>query len=68
MVNLMRLKAEISKRGQTIEALSKAIGMDDSTFYRKMNAQGKTFTLEQVDAIKRALDLDSKTAEAIFFS
>lgn len=68
MVNLAMLRKEISQRGQTVETLSRKIGMDDSTFYRKMSAKGKTFTLEQVDAIKAALELDKETAEAIFFS
>ena len=68
MVNTDKLKEHMASRGVTVEKLSRKIGMDDSTFYRKLSAQGKTFTLEQADAIKRELNLDKETAEAIFFS
>ena len=62
------LKTIIKARGLSTEKLSEMIGMDDSTFYRKLNAEGKTFTIEQVDAMKSALSLDKETAEAIFFA
>lgn len=68
MVDTQMLKERIKKSGLTVEQLSAEIGMDVSTFYRKMNADGKTFTIAQVDAIKNALTLDKATTEAIFFS
>lgn len=68
MVDVKGLKTLIKARGLSTEKLSEMIGMDDSTFYRKLNAEGKTFTIEQVDAMKNALSLDKETAEAIFFA
>jgi len=67
MVNCDMLRQIMGERGVTIEALAREIGVDDSTIYRKLNADGKTFTLAQVDRIKAVLGLDRKTAEAIFF-
>ena len=68
MVNIDELKKTIRQNGETIDSLSRAIGMDDSTFYRKMKANGGAFTLAEIDEIKKALHLDRAKAEAIFFA
>lgn len=67
LVDTERLKELIKNRGMTIEMLSEHIGMDKSTFYRKLSAEGNTFTIAQVDAIKTALALDKTTTQRIFF-
>ena len=68
MVNVSKLREAIKNSNHTIASLSSALGMDDSTFYRKLERNGSTFTLEQADIIKTELKLDAKTAQDIFFA
>lgn len=68
MVDVKALREAIRISPFSIAALSAEIGMDDSTFYRKLNTDGSTFTLAQVDAMTKALKLDAEKAQAIFFS
>lgn len=68
MVNVSKLRDAIKASNHTIRTLSIAIGIDESTFYRKLSKEGSTFTLEQADLIKRELNLDLDSAQAIFFS
>lgn len=68
MVNVSKLREAIKNSNYTIASLSLALGMNDSTFYRKLERNGSTFTLEQADIIKNALGLDAETAQSIFFS
>ena len=68
MVNINKLKGRIVESGSTIETLADAIGMNRATLYRKINANGETFSVGEVDRIVRALKLDVKEATSIFFS
>ena len=68
MVNINKLRDAIKNSTHTISSLSNAIGMDESTFYRKLNKNGSTFTIEQADAITRELKLDASIAQSIFFA
>lgn len=67
MVNVTMLKDAIKSSNHSIRTLALSIGIDESTFYRKLNRDGSTFTLEQADAIKRELNLSAKKAQDIFF-
>ena len=67
MVDIKKLRDAIVRSGYTIDELSKMIGMDDSTFYRKINADGKTFTIAQADALAKTLKLNAGEAQSIFF-
>lgn len=68
MVDIYKLRDAIKSSDHTITSLSTALGIDESTFYRKLSKNGATFTLEQADAIKRELKLDADTAQEIFFA
>ena len=68
MVNISKLRDAIKISNHTIRTLSIAIGIDESTFYRKLSKNGSTFTLEQADQIKQELNLDAESAQAIFFA
>lgn len=67
MVNVQKLKGKIMERGTTQEALAKALGIDRSTFYRKMR-QGGNFTIKEVNLIVSALHLSKDEAMSIFFA
>lgn len=61
------LKEKIVSSGTTAEALAVAIGINRSTFYRKMKKDGESFTVEEMNKIVNALQLNKDDAVAIFF-
>ena len=67
MVDVNKLRNAIRNSTHTIASLSSVIGIDESTFYRKLSKDGSTFTIAQADTIKRELNLDAAEAQDIFF-
>lgn len=67
-MNVNKLKGKIVERGLNITKLAEAIGMDRSTFYRKMQNDGETFTIREVNNIVKALNLTPNEAMDIFFT
>ena len=67
MVNVLKLKGKIIERNTTQEALAKDIGIDKSTFYRKMKQNG-SFSIQEVNLIVSSLGLSKDEALSIFFS
>lgn len=68
MVNVNKLRGKIVEKGTTIEAVADGIGIDASTFYRKLQSNGDKFTIKEADDITRFLSLGASEATAIFFS
>lgn len=68
MVNLNKLKGKIVENGYSIEAVAKRIGINKSTFYRKMNENGDNFSIKEANAIVELLKLSNSEAVAIFFA
>nr|WP_088325753.1 helix-turn-helix domain-containing protein [Bacillus cereus] len=66
MVNTQKLKGLIVERGTTQQAVANAIGMDRSTFYRKMK-KGGVFTIEEAGSIAEEVPLTMEEATEIFF-
>ena len=54
--------------GINAENLSKEIGIDKATFYRRLADDGETFSIREADAICRILNLSANDVNAIFFS
>ena len=48
------------------EEMAKKIGVDTSTFYRKMKSDGMTFTVGQMHKIAEVLNLTHDEAASIF--
>ena len=67
MVNIEKLKREIDKKNSSIEEISEQIGIDKSTFYRRLESKGRKFTIEEVIKISSILNLDRKKVDEIFF-
>lgn len=67
-MNTEKLKEKIVERNTTIEAVAKAVNMDRSTFYRKMQPNNKGFTVGEAKAIALVLKMTGKEANAIFYS
>lgn len=67
MVDVPKLKGKIVERNTTQEELANKIGIDKSTFYRKMKQNGN-FSIKEVNLIVSALNLSKDEAMSIFFS
>lgn len=68
MVNVYKLKGKIVEKRMSIEELSEKMGMNKSTFYRRLNEGGVNITIEEADLIAQILNLSSKEVDEIFFS
>lgn len=68
MVNIQRLKGKIVEKGFTQKDLAKFIGIDRSTFYRKIKNKGPKFNIDEVSKIISTLNIDKEDAIDIFFN
>ncbi len=68
MVNVNKLRGQIVEKGFNVETLADAIGMDRSTFYRRLNNRGETFSIREANLICDRLRLNKEEAMSIFFS
>lgn len=66
MINVAKLKGLIVERGTTQQAVADSIGIDRSTFYRKMK-KGGDFSIEEAKGIKEQVPLSDAEAIEIFF-
>lgn len=64
MINIAKLKGAIVENGTTQEEVAKAIGMDRSTFYRKM--KNESFTIGEAKKIADNVPLSDELAIEIF--
>ncbi|WP_317609663.1 XRE family transcriptional regulator [Streptococcus canis] len=65
-LNIQKLKGLIVEKETTQEYLADCLGIDKSTFYRKMK-NGGAFTVREANLIISSLNLTSKEAVDIFF-
>lgn len=68
MTNAEKLKAKLKEKNMSIEDISETIGIDRSTFYRKLSSDGMQFTIGEVDRISKVLNLSIHDINSIFFS
>ncbi len=66
MINTLKLKGLIVERGTTQTALADSIGIDRSTFYRKMKLGG-AFSIEEAKLMVKEIPLTDAEAVSIFF-
>lgn len=66
MLKINKLKAKIIEKSTTIEELSKQIGINKSTFHRKM--RNNSFFVNEVDMIAKELQLTAEEISDIFFA
>jgi transcriptional regulator with XRE-family HTH domain len=67
MVNTRKLKGLLVEKGISVEGLAKAIGLNKSTLYRKLNGRCPV-NIKDADLIARELQLSGLEASEIFFS
>lgn len=67
-VNINKLLGKIREANLTQEDLARKIGINPSTYYRKLKSQGESFTVGEMHAITRVLNLSKEEAILIFLS
>lgn len=65
-MNVPKFKGVLAEKGITQEQVSHIIGIDPSTFYRKMASGGDKFTIGDMQKIISGLSLTEKEAVLIF--
>lgn len=69
MVNTLSLKAKLKERGMTQEEAAKRLGIDPSTFNRKINNEsGNVITVREAEALSRLLQIPKEDLVTIFFA
>ena len=69
MINTDKLKGKIVESRYTYSAISKEIGINRATFYRKINQKhGDTFTVKEAVIMAKVLNLSKDDALSIFFA
>ncbi len=64
--NMMKLRGKIAESGMKNEEFASKIGMNPSTFYRKMKANGLAFTVGQMQKMVEVLGMSTDEAKQIF--
>lgn len=64
--NMEMLRGKMSELKLSPEDMAKEIGVDPSTFYRKIKADGVSFTVGQMHKIVEVLRLSREEAASIF--
>ena len=67
-VDVDLLKRSIAVSGKTKETVAKELGIDYSTFTRKMNSDALTFSVGQMHRMADVLDLSAEQVKSIFFA
>lgn len=68
MIEVNRIKKKMMELDVTVKDMAQVIGVDESTFYRKLKKNGSTFSVEQAQKIAEHLNLSESEACAIFFN
>lgn len=66
MVDTLKLKELLIKKNMTQEKVAAAIGMNRSTFYRKMQGGGESFTIGDIQKMVEVIPLTKEEAATIF--
>lgn len=66
-MNRELLEARIKECKLSVTRISKELGIDPSTYYRKVAADGETFSVRQAKRLAELLNLTGKEAQEIFF-
>lgn len=67
-MHINKLKGKIVEKGLNMGKLAQLIGIDRSTLYRKINNDGSTLTIKEVNNICKVLALSDQEAASIFFN
>lgn len=65
-VNVSKLEQLIDERSSK-QKVAEQIGIDKSTFYRKLNGEGKGFSVVEAQKLAKVIPLSNEEAISIFF-
>lgn len=65
-VNLDRLRKVMDEKSLSVSGLANALNIDTATVYRKMKANGESFTVGEMHKIVEVLALSTTDAGEIF--
>ena len=68
MLNILKLKGKVAEQNLNMTSLSKKIGMNKNTIYRKIANDGEKLNLGDIKDICEALDLTYEDACTIFMN
>lgn len=66
-MDIGKLRTIMYRRKVSVKQLAGALGMNESTFYRKIKQKGETFTLDEIKKTIIFLNLDECEKDEIFF-
>ena len=64
--DMQKLKEFAAQNNLNFETIAKKIGIDRSTFYRKLNSDGEKFTIGEVHKMVEAIPMSKEDAASIF--
>lgn len=67
MVHINVLKGKMVERSVTAVDLANAMGVNNSTYYRRMRNDGNNLRVKDINAIKETLNLSADEFCAIFY-
>ena len=67
-MNTQEVKKRMENMHISVEMMSKELGMNPSTYYRKMQNNGGEFSALDLMVFKRVLEMDEKTAVSFLLS
>ena len=67
-MNTQEVKKRMEDMHISVEQMSKELGMNPSTYYRKMQNNGGEFSALDLMVFKRVLEMDEKTAVSFLLS
>ena len=65
-MNNKMLKDKMSERGISIKMVIEGLNINESTFYRKLSNEKKSFSVEEAQILTRLLSLSNAEATEIF--
>ncbi len=67
MFNKNKFKSKVIEKGFSIAKIAELLGINQATLHRKVKGQSE-FTRSEIQMLRLALNLDTKTIEDIFFA
>ncbi|MBP3342274.1 MAG: XRE family transcriptional regulator [Peptococcaceae bacterium] len=68
MFNANKLRGKIVENGLSVPEVASALGMDKSTFYRRLDDKEGSFTVKEVSLLSKLLKLSVEELNSIFFA
>lgn len=68
MINVLKLKARLKEKNLTQEDVSKLLGINPSTFNKKINdVEGEYLTIKETNLLKEILEIPLNELKEYFF-